>query len=43
MYKAKTGLDIENKLIVTKGGWKRREKLGVWHQQIYTTVYKTDK
>ena len=43
MYKRKTELDIENKLKVTEGGWKRRRKLGVCHQQVYTTVYKMDK
>ena len=35
--------DIENKFMVIKGkrGWK--DKLGVWDQQIQTTIYKTDK
>ena len=35
--------DIENKLMVTKGERRGRNKLGVWDQQIHTTMYKTDK
>ena len=36
--------EIENKLTVIKekGGW-GSDKLGVWNQEIRTTVYKTDK
>ena len=34
--------DIENKLRVTKGD-SGRDKLGVWYQQIQTTIYKIDK
>ena len=40
----KTETDIENKIMVTKGemGWER-DKLGVWYQQIKTTIYKIDR
>ena len=36
--------DIENRLVVAKGerGW-GRDKLGVWDQQMQTTVQKIDK
>ena len=35
--------DIENKLMDTKGERGRgRDKLGVWDEQIYTTIYKID-
>ena len=34
---------IENKLMITKGGRGRRDKLGVWDEQIHTTIYKIDK
>jgi len=30
VYKTETDSDIENKLIVTKGGKSRRDKLGIW-------------
>ena len=33
--------DIENKLMVTKGERRQRDKLGVWRE--HTTVYKIDK
>ena len=33
-------IDTENKLMATKG---ERDKLGVWDEQKYTTVYKTEK
>ena len=35
---------MENKLLAIKGerGW-GMGKLGVWHQQIKTTIYKVDK
>ena len=35
-------MDIENKLMVTKGRRDGRDKLGVWDQQIYTIMYKMD-
>ena len=37
-------IDIENKLTVIKEkrGW-GSDKLGVWNQEIHTTVYKIDK
>ena len=31
---------IENKLIITKRKKKGRDKLGVWNEQIHTTIYK---
>ena len=33
---------IENKLMVTKGEWQGKDKLGVWEQHIHT-IYKIDK
>ena len=35
--------DIENKLMVTKGGSWGRDKLGIWDWQIYTAIYKIHK
>ena len=36
--------DIEGKFTVTKGErGERRDKLGVWDEQIQTTIYKTGK
>ena len=32
-------IDLENELMVASGG---KDKLGVWDQHIYTTIYKTD-
>ena len=42
--KQKQTHSIENKLMVTREetGWERNN-LGVWDQQIQTTIYKTDK
>ena len=34
---------LENKLTVTKGERGRRDKLGVWDEQIHTTIYTLDK
>ena len=43
IYKIGLLTDIEHKLMVTKvGGWGVRDKLGVWDQQIHTTIYKID-
>ena len=36
-------INIENKLMVTKGKKWRRDKLGIWEQHIHITIYKTDK
>ena len=43
-YKAETDRDVESKLIVTKEvkRW-RKDKLGIWDEQIHTTIYKIDK
>ena len=38
IYSRFTG--IENKLIITKRKKKGRDKLGVWNEQIHTTIYK---
>ena len=35
--------DVENKLMVTKGEGGAGDKLGVWDEQIHTTIYKIDK
>ena len=48
IYKTETDTQTENKLIVTKGEkrevrWGGRDKLGVWDEQIHTTIYKMDK
>ena len=42
MTTAYSTTDTENKLMVTKGERWGREKLGVWDQHIYTTIYKID-
>ena len=36
-------IDIENKLMATKGERGGRDKLGVWDQQVQTTIYKIHK
>ena len=36
-------IDIESKLMVTRKGRRRKEKLGVLHEQIHTTIHKIDK
>ena len=35
--------EIANKLVVTKGEGGRRDKLGVWDEQIHTTLRKINK
>ena len=44
IYETKRLIELENKLMVTKGErrW-GRDKLGLWDWQIQTTIYKTDK
>ena len=36
-------IDIENKLMVTTGECRGRDKFGVWDKQIHITIYKIDK
>ena len=35
-------IDVENKLMVTKGERESRDKLGDWDWHVHTTIYKTD-
>ena len=37
-----TVTDVENKLMVTKGGRGGRDKLGDWDWHMHTTIYKID-